>query len=252
MSDRRPLVAGNWKMYLDRTRARAVARAVSESCRSDRVDVALFPAFTHLVDLADELAGTTIRLGAQDLFREDEGAFTGEISGPMIRDTGATWVLVGHSERRHVLEEGLDLTAGKLRAALRVGLEPVLCVGETLDEREAGRTETVLREQWVSAVEGIPPEDLSTIVIAYEPVWAIGTGQNATPEQADQAHRVLRGFVAESVSASLAARCRILYGGSVKPDNAASLLACENVDGALVGGASLDAESFAAIVAAAH
>jgi triosephosphate isomerase len=249
VSPRRPFVAGNWKMNLDRTRAASLARAVrARAATLDGVDVALFPPFVYLADVAAALSGSRVRAGAQDLHPEPKGAFTGEVSGPMIRDVGGALVLVGHSERRHGLGESDAFVAKKLRAALEHGLEPILCVGEKLDEREAGRTKDVLARQIGSALAEVSPADLDRVTIAYEPVWAIGTGRNATPEQASEAHRWIRGLVRERFGADAAARIRIQYGGSVTAENAASLLRAPDVDGSLVGGASLDSEAFGAIL----
>jgi len=253
VSPRRPFVAGNWKMNLDRARAGSLARAVrSKAATLEEVDVALFPPFVYLAEVAAAVAGSRVRAGAQDLYVEAKGAFTGEISGPMIRDVGGALVLVGHSERRHVLGEPDALVARKLQAALEHGLEPILCVGETLEEREKSRTNDVLSRQVGTALAEVAAGDFARVTIAYEPVWAIGTGRNATPEQASEAHRFVRGLVRERFGAEAAARIRIQYGGSVTPENAVSLLGSPDVDGALVGGASLDAEKFGAILDASR
>jgi triosephosphate isomerase len=246
---RRPFIAGNWKMNLDRAGAVALARALREQLDGvEARDVAVFPPFVYLPDVAQALAGSSLRVGAQDVCDRKAGAFTGEVSADMLRDVGAALTLVGHSERRHVYGEGDELCNAKLRAALAGGLEVVLCVGETLDEREAGRTEEVNGRQLTRGLEGVPVDDLARVTLAYEPVWAIGTGRTATPEQAGEVHGYLRGILAGLYDDSAAARIRIQYGGSVKPENAAELLSLPDVDGALVGGASLTAESFVPIV----
>jgi triosephosphate isomerase len=252
MAARRPFVAGNWKMNLDRARCRDLAAAVRERFGGETaVQTAVFPAFPYLVDVSSVLAGSPIGLGAQDIAAQDEGAYTGEVSGTMLRDVGCAQVLIGHSERRHVIGEDEDLVAAKLRAALRAGLKPVLCVGETLAEREQGATHAVLERQLGTALAGLSGAELQGLVVAYEPVWAIGTGRTATPAQAAEAHAFVRQFVAKIVSPEFAGDLRIQYGGSVKAANAAELLAAGDVDGALVGGASLTIEAFVPIVEAA-
>jgi triosephosphate isomerase len=214
-------------------------------------DIAIFPQFFAVPPVARGFEGTRVAVGAQDLFWEKEGAYTGEISASMIHDVGASWVLVGHSERRHVLGESNEVVARKVRAALDGGLITVLCVGEKRDQREAGRAEAVVREQLDTAFADFGKASLSATVVAYEPVWAIGTGLTATPGDAEAMHVCIRDAVRDRFDADAAAALRILYGGSVKPDNAAGLLGREDIDGALVGGASLDPGSFAAIARAA-
>jgi len=246
---RRPYIAGNWKMNLDRAGALELARAVAGelSDLSDR-DVTVFPPFVYLSDVVRALQGAPIRVGAQDVCDRKAGAFTGEVSADMLRDVGAAVALVGHSERRHVYGEGDELANAKLHAALAAGLEVVLCVGETLEERETGRTEEVNGRQLTRGLRGVAKHDLARVTLAYEPVWAIGTGRNATPAQAGQVHSYLRGVVAALYDDPAAERLRIQYGGSVKPENAAELLSTPDVDGALVGGASLQAGAFVSIV----
>jgi len=249
MSRRRPFLAGNWKMNLNRAGALTLARAVREHAASRAgLDCAVFPPFVYLGEVAAALSGSRVRAGAQDLWTEKKGAFTGEVSSEMIRDCGASLVLVGHSERRHVIGEGDDLVARKLRAALDGGLEAILCVGERLEEREGGSTEAVLERQFRAAFESLAPAEFPRVTIAYEPVWAIGTGRNATPAQAQEVHGFVRRLVAERFGPASAEGSRILYGGSVTPENAAELLAGPDVDGLLVGGASLDAAKFAGIL----
>src|SRR5262249_28344394 len=198
--------------------------------------------------VASALAGSRVRTGAQDLWIESKGAFTGEISAEMVRDCGGTLVLVGHSERRHVIGEGDELVSRKLRAALEGGLEAVLCIGETLAEREGGETEAVLERQFRTATRDLSAVEFSRVTLASEPVWAIGTGRNATPEQAGRAHASVRRGIAQRFGPSVAETSRILYGGSVTPENVAELMAGPDVDGVLVGGASLDAEKFCRIL----
>ncbi|MCA9322692.1 MAG: triose-phosphate isomerase [Planctomycetes bacterium] len=246
---RRPFIAGNWKMNLDRRAARALAQEIAKGLGSvaDR-DVALFPTFISITDLADALEDSPIKVGGQNLWFEDEGAFTGELSAAILRSAGATHVLVGHSERRHVLGESDDWIAMKVAQALRHGLSPILCVGETLEEREAARTEDVLSRQIRSGLSRVTVDQMPRVTVAYEPVWAIGTGKTATPETANAAHAHVRGEVEARFGKPTAQDLRIQYGGSVKPDNVDALMAMSEIDGALVGGASLKADSFLRLV----
>lgn len=246
---RRPFIAGNWKMNLDRRSAVDLAagvRAVAD--RRNDVDVAVFPPSVYLDEIARSLAGSRVRLGAQNMCAEDSGAFTGEVSAAMLKDVGCELVLVGHSERRHVFGESDELVGIKVQKALAAGLEPILCVGETQEERESGQTETVVRRQLVAGLAGIERTDALRITVAYEPVWAIGTGLTASPEQAGDVHTYLRGVIAGLYDGDLAEAVRIQYGGSVKASNAAELMALTHIDGALVGGASLKSDSFAGII----
>lgn len=254
--ERRPrLVAGNWKMHKTAAEGSALARECVSLSGGDaaaaRVRVALFPPFPALVPVAAVLEGSGMWLGAQNLHAEPQGAFTGEVSGAMLSGAGCRLVLVGHSERRHVMGETDAQVAAKTRAALRDGLSPVVCVGETLAEREAGQTADVLVRQVAAVYEGFTAAEAAGTVIAYEPVWAIGTGKVATPEQAVEAHRIIRSTLDQVVSSGVGSEMAILYGGSVNGDNAASLFAHADVDGALVGGASLQAAGFWRIAAAA-
>jgi triosephosphate isomerase len=249
---RKKFVAGNWKMYTTAATAAHLAAAIVEGLGTeDRVAVAFCPPFPYLLRVAEVLQGTRITLGAQNLYPEKEGAFTGEVSPTMLVDVGCRHVIVGHSERRHKLGETDAFINRKVHAALGAGLQVILCVGETLQEREANRTEAVLDGQLTSGLTGVTAENLARVVIAYEPCWAIGTGRNATPEQAQEAHAFLRRCAAQLCGDRAAQSLVIQYGGSVKPDNAASLLHQPDVDGALVGGASLKADQFLAIVGAA-
>lgn len=242
---RKPFVAGNWKMNLDRRAALALVAVLRERFgqRSD-IDLAVCPPFVYIGEVAHALAGSPIRVAGQNCCDQKGGAFTGEVSASMLLDVGATLVLVGHSERRHVYGESDELVNRKALTALSAGLDVILCVGETLAEREAKRTEKVVGSQLKHGLAGIDAQALRAVTIAYEPVWAIGTGHNATPAQAGAVHSYLRGVLAGLYSESVAESVRIQYGGSVKPDNVTELMAVPEVDGCLVGGASLKAETF--------
>jgi len=247
---RTPLIAGNWKMHKTLVEARELVLGIREGIESiSGVDVLICPPFQLLFPLAKEIASSPIMLGAQNVHEEPKGAFTGEVSVPMLVDAGCTHVIIGHSERRHVFgEEGARL-ARKVKAAVGAGLTAVYCVGETLDEREAGKTHAVVQGQLNEAVGAEIPAD--RLIIAYEPVWAIGTGKTATPDQAQEVHAFIRPILAKVYGREVADGIRILYGGSVKPGNAADLAAQPDVDGALVGGACLAADDFLAIISAA-
>jgi triosephosphate isomerase (TIM) len=250
---RRPrFVAGNWKMHTTQDAAAGLAREVATGAREIGAALALCPPFTALAAVGPLLSGTEILLGAQNLHPEPQGAFTGEIAGPMLVALGCRCVIVGHSERRHGMGEDDALVARKQRAALRDGLMPIVCVGETLAEREAGTADAVLARQVEAAFGGLPAEGLAASVIAYEPVWAIGTGKVASPEQAAAAHRTIRATLDRVAGPGAGASVAVLYGGSVNAKNAAALFAEEELDGALVGGASLEAASFLAIAKAAR
>ena len=245
------LVAGNWKMNTDLAEAVRLASDVAREVESGDVTVAVCPPFISLEAVAEMLRESPVRLGAQTMHYEESGAFTGEISAPMLTSVGCHYVILGHSERRQLFGETDEAVGEKVRTALRHGLVPILCVGETLDEREAGEEEAVVRRQLGGALGGVTLDDGAALVVAYEPVWAIGTGRTASPEQAQAMHA----FIREDLSKRFGNDGRaveILYGGSVKPDNAADLFAQPDIDGGLIGGASLDAGSFAAIVAAAR
>ena len=245
-------IAGNWKMNTSISEATQLARDLVEQLgRTDAVDLAVCPPFVCLSAVGEALAGSKIALGAQNMFYEDNGAFTGEISGAMIKDAGCRYVILGHSERRHVIGENDELINRKIIKALADGLDVILCVGELLAEREAGRTPEVVSQQVKVGLEGASAADMSRVTIAYEPVWAIGTGVTATPAQAQEVHAMIRELLGKRYDGALAESVRIQYGGSVKPGNAAELLALPDVDGALVGGAALKADDFAAIVQAA-
>ena len=250
MNARTPLIAGNWKMHKTVEQAEQfIGALLPRVSAADGVAVAICPPFTALQAMVDSTRGSRVAVYAQNMHHAPEGAFTGEISAPMLCELDASGVILGHSERRQLFGETDKALAMKVPAALGAGLLVVLCVGETEEERENGDTERRLRHQVQEGLARVDEDQLGEIVIAYEPIWAIGTGQTATLAQAQEAIAFVRALVADR-SREQAQRTRILYGGSVKPDNAAELLACPDIDGALVGGASLDAESFAAIVAA--
>jgi triosephosphate isomerase len=215
---------------------------------STHCEIVICPPFTNILAAAEEARGSRIEVGGQNLYWAKEGAYTGEVSGPMLAGAGAKWVIIGHSERRQYFGETDETVLKRTLAALEYGLQPIVCVGEQLAEREAGKTEQVLETQFRGGIAGLTPEQFAKIVIAYEPVWAIGTGKTATPEIAEEAHRFLRSRAEQRFGKAAAGAVRILYGGSVKPDNVKNLMAQEDIDGALVGGASLDAVSFASIV----
>ncbi|MHB1948399.1 MAG: triose-phosphate isomerase [Gammaproteobacteria bacterium] len=249
---RKKIVAGNWKMHGSRQSTDSLIESIKQGANtySSHVDIIVYPSYVFLQQVETLLADTQIKWGGQNLYLGAQGAFTGEISGPMLVDFGCQSVLVGHSERRMLFHEDLDLVAAKFKAALEFGLIPILCVGETLEQRQQGETEQVLTEQIESVVELVGIEGFRLAVVAYEPVWAIGTGLTATPEQAQEVHAFIRQKMAK-YQVDIANSLRILYGGSVKADNAAGLFAKPDIDGGLVGGASLDAKSFLAICAAA-
>jgi triosephosphate isomerase len=249
---RKPLISGNWKMFKTVPETIAHVRELSRALRDVvAVEVVVAPPFTALHAAADAAHGTRIAVAAQNLHWEREGAFTGEVSAAMVRDAGADYVVIGHSERRTLFGETNATVNKKIAAALAQQLAPIVCIGETLQQREANQTHAVLDAQIREGCDGFTAGQLSEVVVAYEPVWAIGTGVNATPEQAQDAHAHVRNRLRQWFGVEMAERCRILYGGSVKPENAAALMSQPDVDGALVGGASLDVRSFADIVLAA-
>ena len=248
---RKPFVAGNWKMHTVGAEAVALAAAIARKAPKTGVDLAVFPPYVYLQSIAKALEGTTVSVGAQNMHFEPKGAFTGEIGADMLLDAGCRCVILGHSERRHVFGESDDLIARKVTAALSAGLHPILCVGENLEEREADKTMEVNKRQVRAGLEGVSAQDMATVTIAYEPVWAIGTGKTATPAQAQEVHAAIRGILADLFDDDVAQATRIQYGGSVKPENAAEIFAQPDVDGGLIGGASLKADSFLAIAKAA-
>lgn len=247
--DRKPYIAGNWKMNLDRARALDLVKTIKGRLGDGtEKEVAIFSPSVFLADVSAVAQGSPLGIGGQNFFYESEGPYTGEISAHMLREVGADRALIGHSERRHFFRELDEWMGKKVRAALANHLLPVLCIGETIEERRANRTERVLKKQLESGLEFVQPNDMHRVTIAYEPVWAIGTGEVATPEQIASAHAAIRKWVRQKLGDSAAEIVRILYGGSVKPDNIDGLMAEPDIDGALVGGASLEVESFTRIV----
>jgi len=247
---RKPFICGNWKMNTTRDEAVALAEgAAKAAAETAGVEVGACPPACYIEAVVAAAEGSPLVVGGQNMYFEPKGAFTGEIAGPMLKDLGCEYVILGHSERRHQFGEPDDLIAKKVKAAFDAGLKPILCVGELLDQRKAGLTEEVVRRHVVTGFEGLPGDQAAQVVIAYEPVWAIGTGETATPDQAQEVHAFIRTLLAEMYDAPLAQTVRIQYGGSVKPDNAHDLLAQADVDGALVGGASLEVDAFTTIIA---
>ena len=253
---RRKLIAGNWKMHLVPNEARALVEALRADLERDAAslgkdrDVMIAPPAILIPEVAKALQGSSIALGAQNMHYEDKGAFTGEVSAPMLKAYGVTYVIVGHSERRHVFHESNDLINKKVLAALKHRITPILCVGETQEEHDGGRALEVVLGQLEHGLESVSDEHVTAVAFAYEPVWAIGTGRTATPEQAESVHGALRGALLERYGRERASQVRILYGGSVNAENVDSLVSKPDIDGALVGGASLKADSFARIVRA--
>jgi len=246
---RRPVIAGNWKMYKTQTETRAFLASLKPLvAASTHCDIVVAPPYTALAAAAEAVRGSAISIAGQDVHWAAEGAFTGEISTKMLVEVGCRYVIIGHSERRQFFGETDEWVNKKTKAALEAELAPIVCVGETLKEREGGQTQAVVERQFRGGLAALTGADFSRIILAYEPVWAIGTGRTATPEMAAEAHRFLRQLAAASFTPGRAAALRILYGGSVKPDNINGLMAQVEIDGALVGGASLDAQSFASIV----
>src|ERR1044072_3043691 len=247
---RKPVIAGNWKMY--KTGSDSISTAVALKpliANANHCEVVIAPVFTALKPVADRLEGSNVHVSAQNCATEqNEGALTGEVAAFMLRDAGCSHVIIGHSERRQFFLETDPIVSKKVQAGLAAGLTVIMCVGETLDQRDEGKAQNVVSEQLVGGLSGLTASDLDRIIVAYEPVWAIGTGRTATPEQAQEMHAFIRRVFAERHSAGAAESLRILYGGSVKPDNIAGLMKQTDIDGALVGGASLKAESFAEIV----
>ena len=249
MTHQKPFIAGNWKLNKTSSEAVELVSELQERYEEfEEAQMVVIPPFTALCDVHITLQGSTIQIGGQDVYWEEEGAYTGQISAAMLLDCGCRYVIIGHSERRQYFNETDETVNRKLRKALETSLVPILCVGEMLEEREAGRVAEVVLGQLKRGLRGLTEEDISPIIIAYEPVWAIGTGKTATPEIAGEVHSMIRRWWEESFSKELASALRILYGGSVKPENISELMAQPDLDGALVGGASLSAQSFAKIV----
>jgi len=246
---RTPLMAGNWKMYKsagETTQFFEKFKPLVE--KSEHCEIAICPPFVNIAAAVEAARGTRIGIGGQNVFWAKEGAYTGEVSAPMLKSLDCEWVIIGHSERRQYFAETNETVLKRTLAALEAGLKPIICVGETLEEREGGATESVLAEQFAGGIGPLDPTQFARVVIAYEPVWAIGTGRTATPEMASEAHGFIRSQVGTKFGADAAGAVRILYGGSVKPDNVKNLMAQAGIDGALVGGASLEPNSFASIV----
>jgi triosephosphate isomerase len=249
MKNRKPLIAGNWKMFKTPGEAKETAEQLVQIAGTvTDVDMMIAPAFIALTAVYEAIKNSPIALGAQNLYWEDEGAFTGEISAPMIKSAGCRYCIIGHSERRQYFGETDATVNKKIRAAIKADLQPVFCVGETEKERDSGQTLSILDKQIKKGLEGLVSDQLETLIVAYEPVWAIGTGKTATDDQAQEVHQFIRSLVKSNLGQALADSIRILYGGSVKPANIASLMAMPDIDGALVGGASLSAESFSQII----
>lgn len=249
---RKYFIAGNWKMNKTAAEATALIDAIKVKVGSqDKVDVAVCPPFTALDAASKALAGSTIKLGAQNMHFEAHGAFTGEVAADMLKEFSCTYVILGHSERREYFKECNCLINKKVKAVLANGMKPILCVGEKLEEREAGKTLDIVSEQTVKGLEGISKEDAKNVVVAYEPVWAIGTGKTATPAMAQEVHAAIRKVLADAFGADVADSIQILYGGSMKPENADALLAEKDIDGGLIGGAALKADSFVALIESA-
>ncbi|HHT06254.1 MAG TPA: triose-phosphate isomerase [Hydrogenispora sp.] len=245
---RKPIIAGNWKMYKTNTEAQALVNGLKEKTLPEAVEVVLCPPFTALSTVAELIKGTAIGLGAQDLFWEDEGAYTGEVSPVMLKELGCTYVIIGHSERRQYFGETDETVNKKVKAALSHGLKPIICVGESLQQREAGETNAFVAGQVEKALDGLAPESIPQVVIAYEPIWAIGTGRSSSASDANEVIGMIRQTIAKKFDANLAAQVRIQYGGSVKPGNIKEFMGQAEIDGALVGGASLKAEDFFGII----
>ncbi len=246
---RRPIIAGNWKMNKTATEAKDLTEKIVHACSNvTHADVVLCPPFTCLWAVQELLRNSSVRLGAQNMHWEQNGAFTGEISPAMVKDAGCHYVILGHSERRQYFKEDNALVNKKVKASLGFGITPILCLGETLEQREKGVTESVVKDQLLGGIQGLTPAQLPKIVVAYEPVWAIGTGKTATSAQAQEVHSYIRKLLGEASTEEVSKQVRIQYGGSVKVENIKELMAQPDIDGALVGGASLDAGSFEKII----
>ncbi len=246
------LIAGNWKMNLSKSDSLALVKGIIEHLKpNSNVGVAVCPPAVYLDAVAGALKGSSVGLGGQNLYPKADGAFTGELSGKMLVDVGCQYVILGHSERRAIFHESDEFINQKVYAAFEYGLTPIVCVGETLEQRESNKTEVIVQTQLVGSLAGLTAEQMAKVVIAYEPVWAIGTGRTATPEQAEQVHAFIRGWLTEKFGQAVSAKIIIQYGGSVKADNAEELLGQPNINGALVGGAALKADGFVAICHAA-
>lgn len=249
---RRKIIAGNWKMNNDINATKNLISSLIKSLtNNENCDIIVCPPFTSLSEACSQLKGSVIKVGAQNMYFENEGAFTGEISAQMLKGAGCEFVILGHSERRAIFNESDPLINKKIKKAISSGLRPIFCVGETLEQRENGVTKDVIKTQVNGGLKDVSTEEIKNLIIAYEPVWAIGTGRNATPEQAQEVHEFIRALIKEKYSEQISDNLIIQYGGSVKPDNAKDLLSQKDIDGALVGGASLKADSFLGIIKAA-
>ena len=245
---RKPIIAGNWKMNNTPSDTKLFTNSLKQKELSEDVEKIIATPFTSLYLASELLSDTDIKLGAQNMYFEDRGAFTGEVSGQMLRDSNVSYVIIGHSERREIFNESDELLNKKVKAAISKELSPILCCGETLEEREASKYKEKIKNQITKDLEGISEKDLDKLVVAYEPIWAIGTGKTASPEDAEEMCKYIRGILGELYSKDLADKTRILYGGSVKPENIKEIMAKENIDGALVGGASLKVDSFTSLI----
>ncbi|MBU0549572.1 MAG: triose-phosphate isomerase [Candidatus Omnitrophica bacterium] len=246
---RRLIIAGNWKMYKNISESLELTNGLKRELYDiENIDIVLCPVFTSLASVSEVLTDSNIQLGAQDVYWQKEGAFTGEISASMLKDAGCLFVIIGHSERRQYFSESNQSVNQKLKAVLESGMAPIVCVGETLKQREANKTLDIIKEQLQEGLEGISAEDAGRLIIAYEPVWAIGTGKNATATQAEEVHAYIRSLLEKIYTKDIAASIRIQYGGSVKPGNIEELMQQPDIDGALVGGASLNVDSFSEII----
>ena len=248
MTERTPIIAGNWKMHNTLAESAALITALTKAGNKNHVEIIVAPSYTSLAKVAELANGSEIKVAAQDVHWEDKGAFTSAVSPVQAKDAGATHTLIGHSERRSVFGDTDEILNKKVAAALRHGLTVIFCEGETLEQREAGKTLSVIEEQLKNGLNGFTEEQLKGLIIAYEPVWAIGTGKTATPDQAQEVHAAIRAYLGKAYSAAFAGATRILYGGSVKDTNVDEIMAKQDVDGALVGGQSLVAEKFARII----
>lgn len=246
---RRKIIAGNWKMHLLTDSVVDLAKSLADSIKDvDDIDIAIFPPAPYLILMKEVLKDSNIKYGAQNMYFAEKGAFTGELSAGMLKDIGCKLVLIGHSERRKIFKESNELINSKLIAAINLHLTPYLCIGETLEERESGKLFEVIEEQLSTGLKNILEDDFNKIVVAYEPVWAIGTGKTATPEIAQEMHQFIRNWIKKNYSENASEKMRILYGGSMKPENVKSLISQPDIDGGLVGGASLKSESFSQII----
>lgn len=250
---RKKIIAGNWKMNNDPAKSNELISNLIDGLNGQQIhcEVIICPPFTSLSEASSLIKSTTVKLGAQNMYFEDSGAFTGEISASMLKGAGCEYVILGHSERRTIFGENDELINKKMKKALQAGLKPIFCVGETLNERESGITKKVVERQVTGGLQDISETELNNIILAYEPVWAIGTGKTATPDQAEEVHAFIRNLIADKYSNAAAENLVLQYGGSVKPGNAAELLSQKDIDGALVGGACLKADSFIAIIKSA-